>query len=104
VAVGTNEFAKDGDVGAVDTDAAGIDWQAKLLGEIEIHASIIKFGKAITLRRRNTIESGRIDRPGRTMTAPGASRQIVKLPPIAFLPSGHHYARANNDRPCGPVT
>src|SRR5260221_5511880 len=94
VAVGTNEFAKHGDVGSIDTDAAGIDRQAEALGEIQVHASVIQLRKAITLRGRNTIESRRIDRPGRTMTAPGTPRQIVKLPPIAFLPSGHHYVRA----------
>ena len=89
MAVGADEFAQDRDVGAVDTDAASIDGEAETFGEIEIDAGVIEFRKAVTLRGRNTIETGRIDRPGRTMTAPRAARQFVELLPIAFLPSGH---------------
>jgi hypothetical protein len=89
VAVGANEFAEDGDVGAVDADAASVDGKPEAFGEIEIDTGIVQFRKAVALRGRNTVEAGRIDRPGRTMTAPGAASQFVELPPIAFLPSGH---------------
>jgi hypothetical protein len=89
VAGGTNEFAEDGDVGTIDADAARIDRKAKTLGEIEIHTGVVKFRKTVTLRGGDTIQSRRINRPGRTMTAPGPARQFVKLLPVAFLPSGH---------------
>jgi hypothetical protein len=86
---GTDEVAEDGDVGAVDADAAGVDGKAKAFGKIEIHAGIIEFRKAETLRGRNAIESGRIDRTGRPVAAPGAASNFVKFPPVAFLPSSH---------------
>jgi len=101
VSVGAHEFAKDRDVGAVDTDTAGIDGEAQTFGEIEIHTGVVEFRKAVALRWRHTIEAGRIDRPGRTMTAPRAARQFVELLPIAFLPSGHgdhRWCRAVEER------
>jgi hypothetical protein len=86
---GTDEVAEDGDVGAVDADAAGVNRKAEAFGEVEIHAGIVEFRKAETLRGRNPIESGRIDRTGRPVAAPGAAGNFVELPPVAFLPSGH---------------
>lgn len=89
VAGGADEFAENGDVRAIYTDAAGIDRKIKTLGKIQIHTGVVKFRKTVALRGRNAIQSRRINRPGRTMTAPGPARQFIKLLPIAFLPSGH---------------
>ena len=43
-----DEIAEGGDVGAIGADAAGVDGKAQALGEIEIHAGIIQFGKTET--------------------------------------------------------
>jgi hypothetical protein len=86
-----DEFAQDSDVGAVHTDAASVDRQAEGFCEIEIHSCVVQFRKAVTLCRSNPIEARRINRPRRAMTAPRAASQLVKLLPIAFLPSGHSY-------------
>src|SRR6266851_4019326 len=86
-----DEFAQDSDVRSVHTNAAGVDRQAESFGKIEINTSVVQFRKAIALCRSNAIKSGRIDRPRRAMTAPRAASQLVKLLPIAFLPSGHSY-------------
>ena len=91
LAGGADEFAENGYVGTVHTDAAGVDGQTEGFGEIEINSRVVQFRQAVALCRRNTIEPGGIDGPGRTMATPGTARQFVKLPPIAFLPSGHRY-------------
>ena len=91
LAGGADKFAEDGDVGAVHTDAAGVDGQTQGFGEIEINSSVIQFRKAIALCRCHTIEARGINGARRTMTAPGTAGQFVKLPPIAFLPSRHSY-------------
>jgi hypothetical protein len=41
------------------------------------------------LRGGDAIQSRRIHRTGRPMTAPGAASNFIKLPPIAFLPRAH---------------
>lgn len=86
---GADEVAEDGDVGAVDADATGIDGEAEAFGEVEIHSGIIEFGQTKTLRGRNAIESRRIHGAGRPVAAPGAASKFIKLPPIAFLPGAH---------------
>ncbi len=91
LAGGADEFAENGYVGAVHTDATGVDGQTKGFGEIEINAGVVQFREAIALCRCHTIEAGGINGPRRTMTAPGTASQFVKLPPIAFLPSRHRY-------------
>jgi len=48
------------------------------------------------MRRRNAIESRRIDGTRRAVTTPRASSQLVELLPITFLPSSHGYVRVLN--------
>ena len=86
---GADEVAEDGDVGAVDTDAAGIDRQAELFGLFEIDTRVVQFGKAETLRGQNAIEARRIDGTGRTMPFPRTPRYLVELLPVAFVPGLH---------------
>ena len=52
---GADEFAKNGDVGAVNADAPSIDWETETFGKIEIDAGIVQFRKAVALRGRNSI-------------------------------------------------
>ena len=91
VAGRADEFAEDGYVGPVHADATGVDWKTETFGLIQTNASVIKFRKTVALCRSHTIQPGRIHRPGRTMPAPRAARQFVKLLPIAFLPGRHSY-------------
>src|SRR2546423_15466601 len=86
---GADEVAEDGDVGAVDADAAGIDRQAELFGLFEIDACVVEFGKAETLRGQNAIEARRIDGAGRTMAFPRTPRYLVGLLPGAVVPGLH---------------
>ncbi len=86
---GADEIAEDGDVGAVHTDAAGIDREAELFGLFEIDTCVVEFGKAETLRGQNAIEARRIDGTGRTMPFPRTPRYLVELLPVAFLPGLH---------------
>lgn len=86
---GADEVAEDGDVGAVDTDAAGIDREAKSFGLFEIDTCVVQFGKAETLCGQNAIEARRIHGTGRTMTAPRTPCYLVELLPVAFLPGRH---------------
>jgi hypothetical protein len=89
LAGGTDEVTKDGDIGAVGADATSVHGQAKKLGLVEIYTGIIKFRKAKASSREHAIEAGGIDRPRRAVALPGAARQLIKLLPIAFVPSGH---------------
>src|SRR5262249_29063669 len=84
-----NEVAQNSDVGTVDADASSVHWETKLLCLLEIHASIVKFGQTKALRGQNAIQPRGIHRARRAVTPPGASRYLVELMPIAFLPSGH---------------
>ena len=84
-----DEVAEDGNIGAVDTNAAGIDGQAEPFGLFEIDICVVEFGKAKSLRGQDAIEAGRINRAGRTMTAPRTPRYLVELLPVAFLPGRH---------------
>ena len=86
---GAYEVAKDGDVGTVDTDAAGVHRETEFFGLFEIDTGIVEFGQAKTLRGQHAIQARGINRTGRAMTAPGASCYLVELLPIAFLPGGH---------------
>lgn len=45
-----DEIAQHGDVWAISADASGIHRKAEALGEIEIDAGVIKFGKTEPLR------------------------------------------------------
>jgi hypothetical protein len=89
LAGGTNEIAQYSNVGTVGADAAGIHGQTKTLSEVEIDACIIELRQAETRSGLNPIHARRIDRPGRTMAMPRATRQLVELFPIAFVPSIH---------------
>ena len=86
---GTDEVAKDGNVGAVDPDAACVHREAEFFCLLEVNTRIIEFGQTKTLRGQNTIEACRIDRTRRTMAAPRPTSYLVELLPIAFLPGGH---------------
>ena len=105
---GADEVAEDGDVGAVDTDAAGIDRQAELFGLFEIDTCVVEFRKAETLRGQNAIEACRIHRAGRTMPFPRTPRYLVELLPVAFVPGLHslllvyHFSLAPLRRPLQP--
>ena len=105
---GADEVAEDGDVGAVDADAAGIDREAELFGLFEIDACVVEFRKAETLRGQNAIEACRIHRTGRTMPFPRTPRYLVELLPVAFVPGLHslllvyHFSLAPLRRPLQP--
>src|SRR5438445_9502541 len=105
---GADEVAEDGDVGAVDADAAGIDREAELFGLFEIDARVVQFGKAETLRGQNAIEACRIHRTGRTMPFRRTPRYLVELLPVAFVPGLHslllvyHFSLAPLRRPLQP--
>ena len=86
---GADEVAEDGDVGAVNANAAGIDREAELFGLFEIDTCVVEFRKAEPLRGQNAIEARRIDRTGRTMPFPRTPSYLVKLLPVAFMPSLH---------------
>jgi hypothetical protein len=88
-----NEIAQDSNIGAIRAYAAGVHGQAQALGEIEVHTSVIKLGKTETRRGQNAIQARRVHRPRWAVTLPGAARQLVKLLPIAFVPSGHAFHR-----------
>lgn len=89
LARGADEIAEDGDVGAIGADAAGVNGKTEALGEIEINAGVIEFGKTETLRGQNAVQARGIDRARRTMALPGTASQLIKLLPIAFVPRGH---------------
>jgi len=89
LAGGAHEIAEDGDVGAVGTDAASVHGQAEALGELEINAGIIKFGKAETRGGLYAIETRGIDGAWRAMTLPGTARELVELFPVSFVPRIH---------------
>ena len=84
-----HEVAQNGHIGAVRADASGVHRQTQALGQIQVHAGIVQFGQAETLRGQHAVQPGRIDRPGWAVTLPGAARQLIKLLPIAFVPSRH---------------
>ena len=84
-----DKVAEDGNVGTVGTDATGVNREAELFGLLEVDSSIVEFRKAETLRGQNAIQTRRINRTRRAMTAPRATSYLVELLPIAFLPSGH---------------
>jgi len=86
---GADEVAEDGNIGAVGADAAGVNGETELFGLFEINPCVVEFGKAETLRGQNAIQTRRINRTRRAMTAPRATSYLVELLPIAFLPSGH---------------
>jgi len=85
----SDEITQYGNVWAVRANAPGIHGQTEPLGKIEIHTCVVQFRQTETLRRQNAIQARRIDRPRRAVTPPGAPRQLVKLFPIAFVPSRH---------------
>ena len=85
----SDEIAQHGDIGAISANAPGIHRQTETLGKVEIHTRIVELRQAKTLRGQHTIQTSRIDRPGRAMTPPRAARQLVILFPIAFVPGRH---------------
>lgn len=85
----TYEIAEYGYVRPIGADATGIYRQAKTLGQVQVHASIIEFRQAETSRGVHAVHARRVYRSWRAMTLPRAARQFVKLLPIAFVPSGH---------------
>jgi|SRR5579859_215183 len=91
---GADEIAEDGDVGAVDADAAGIDGQAEHFCLFEIDAGVVEFGEAKTLRGQDAIEARGIHGTGRTMALPRTASDLVELLPVAFVP-GLHFDFAN---------
>src|SRR5258707_14775942 len=86
---GSNEIAKNRNIRAVSTDASGVPRQAKPLGKVKIHARVVQLRQTKTLRGQHAIQARRVNRTWRTVTPPGAPRQLVKLLPIAFVPSRH---------------
>src|SRR5882672_3248484 len=89
LAGGADEIAQNGNVGAINADASGVHRQAEAFGQIQIHAGVVQFRQAETLRWQYAIQTRRVDRPRRPVTLPRAARQFVKLLPIAFVPSRH---------------
>src|SRR5258708_31562421 len=89
LAGGSDEITENGNVRAVGSDAPSVHGQTEPLGKIEIDTRVVQLRQTETLRRQYTINSRRIHRPRRAVTPPGAPRQLVKLFPIAFVPSRH---------------
>src|SRR6266852_6855807 len=85
----SDEIAQNSNVRSVSPDATGVHWQTKTLREVEVHACIVQLRQAETLRGQHAIDPRRIDRPRRAVMPPRAPRQLIKLFPIAFVPSRH---------------
>jgi hypothetical protein len=88
---GADEIAQSSDVGAISADASGVYRQAKAFGEIEIHAGVVQFRKAKTSGGLHAVHARRIDRTRGTVAVPGTASQLVKLLPVAFVPSVHRF-------------
>ncbi len=86
---GANKVAQHGNVGTIHADAAGIHGKAKPFSLFQIHTSIIEFRKTKALRGQYAIETRRVHGTGRAMAPPRATRYLVELLPIVFLPSRH---------------
>src|SRR5713226_7185453 len=84
-----HKIPQDRDVRAIGTDAPSVDRQAEALGEIQIDTGVVQFRQAKTLRRQYAIQARGIDGTRRPVALPGTARQLVKLLPIAFVPSRH---------------
>src|SRR5579862_6189742 len=75
-------------VRSVHADARGIHGQPKVLGDLEIDAGIVEFGKAEPGDGQNTIHPRRCDGPRRTPPLPRALSQNEELLPIVLVPHG----------------
>src|SRR5580700_10399790 len=84
-----NEITQRGDIRTVGADTAGVDGQAQALGEVQIHARVIQFGKTEAGGRLHAVHPRRIDRPRRTVAVPWTARQFIELLPIALVPCMH---------------
>src|SRR6266849_10254903 len=96
-----DKIAQNGDVRAIRADTSGIHRQAQTLGKVQIHTGIIELGQAEPGSRKHAIESRGIDGAWRAATLPGAARQLIKLLPIAFVPSRHFYFVLRSLQPLG---
>ena len=98
LARGAHEVAQNRDIRPVGADSSGIHRQAQTFRQVQVQTRIVKLRQTKSSRRQNTIYARRVDRPGRTVTLPGAARQFVKLLPIAFVPGSHLLFVACNTR------
>ena len=89
LARGADEIAQHGDIGAVGTEAARVHGEAETFREFEIDIGVVQLREAETSGGENTVQAARINGAWRTVTLPGAARQLVELLPIAFVPSRH---------------
>jgi len=89
LAGGADEVAKHRDVRTVRADSASIHWEAQTFGEIEINAGIVKFRETESGSGLHPVHTRRIDRARWPVTLPGTASNLVKLLPVAFVPSLH---------------
>src|SRR5262249_32039816 len=54
-----------------------------------IYACVVELREAESLRRQHAVQPRRIHRAGRPVTPPRPARHLIKLLPIAFVPSSH---------------
>ena len=87
-----HEIAQHGYVWLVGADSPRIHRKAEPLRKLEIHARIVKFRKAKTLRGQHAIQPRRIHGPRWTVRSPRAARHFIELLPIAFVPSRHAFS------------
>ena len=84
-----NKIPQYSDIRAIGADSPGVDGKTEALGQIQVYSSVVEFRKAESLRWRNSVKATRINRPWRTVALPRTARQLIKLHPIAFVPSRH---------------
>lgn len=84
-----DEVAQHGDIGSVGAKASRVHRKAEALCEFEINVGVVQFRETEPGGRQHAIEAARVNRARRAVTLPRAARQLVKLLPIAFVPSSH---------------
>jgi hypothetical protein len=93
---GAHEIAQHGNIGSVGAKAARVHGKAETLRELEIDVGVVQFRETEPCGGQHAIQAARVNRARRAVTLPRAARQLVKLLPIAFVPSSHanfKYAR-----------
>jgi hypothetical protein len=70
----SDEIPQDGDIGTVNSDAAGIDRETKAFSLIQIHSGVIKLRKAKALCGQNPVDARWVYGTRRAMALPGAAR------------------------------
>jgi hypothetical protein len=98
---GAHEISQHSNVWAVRANSPRIHGKSQPLGEFQVHASVVQFRKAESLRRQHTIQPRRIHRPWWAAMPPWAARHLVKLFPIAFVPGRHSISQCASAQAIG---